>query len=676
MVGLDSAIRDLRKDQAKLCLPEPTCLNPSSPTFTEPFADFDVIKEWILEPDISDMSTEETPTRNGEESNLKEPGLAKFEVGGSKEVVTDAEQLNLVEPIFGDLEKDMEKVSLCCNREIGSNDSGVPGIEANDSCTVSRKEETDGFPENGLENAGVLINKDSVSLKPEHIDDKCADSESEESSRDDSSDTSSSSSSSSSSTDDVSSPSSSSTDDADEDDNSKRKRNEEMEEGEINDICSGDEEVNGPIRSKNELSILPHVPPVDVALEPHHRPLPVGIVLSILDAKVIVEGLEKHSPLTEGSILWITDTRSPLGFIDEIFGPVKNPYYVVRYNSPNEVPSNVCQGTPVSFVVEFASHVLNDQNLYKKGYDASGENDEEHSEEMEFSDDEKEAQYKRSHQNMKRRGETIKSNHNCHNDSNRKKNKNKEMRGQKKCQDNIKERFAKAGLPAIERGSAVPPPHVAVPMQAPFVTPPLGCITGMGGTPFQQVTVGPPYMLGPSMAGGPLPLANMVMTGVQPDHHPPHNYHQGSGSCGPSGNGVWTGGIPGQQQPQLLNGNWMVGMQLLSGSPIPGLGSLNTHGQMGFNQAHFLQAGMMGGGVHQNMGLLQQQNQQQMSMNNNEQQQFVFGQQPLAGGNTNFSPPRPDGGRRPPFRRGGGRFQGRAGGHFQGKGSSRQHNSQ
>ncbi|XP_042060720.1 H/ACA ribonucleoprotein complex non-core subunit NAF1-like [Salvia splendens] len=159
----------------------------------------------------------------------------------------------------------------------------------------------------------------------------------------------------------------------------------------------------GPIESKNELKDLPPVPCVDVTLEPHHQTIPVGTVLSMIGAQVIVEGVEKHNPLNEGSILWITDSRSPLGIVDEIFGPVKNPYYIVRYDSEEEVPTGIQQGTLISFVAEFADHVLNNKNLYQKGYDASNENDEELSEDAEFSDDEKEAEFKRM-MKMKKRG--------------------------------------------------------------------------------------------------------------------------------------------------------------------------------------------------------------------------------------------------------------------------------
>lgn len=125
--------------------------------------------------------------------------------------------------------------------------------------------------------------------------------------------------------------------------------------------------------------------------------------IQIVGDRVVVEGVEKHNPLNEGSILWITEKRLPLGIVDEIFGPVKNPYYMVRYNSESEVPAGIQEGTLISFVPEFVSHVLNDGSLYKKGYDASNENDEELSDEVEFSDDEKEAEYKKM-QKMSKRG--------------------------------------------------------------------------------------------------------------------------------------------------------------------------------------------------------------------------------------------------------------------------------
>ncbi|KAL5203317.1 hypothetical protein ABZP36_014269 [Zizania latifolia] len=169
-----------------------------------------------------------------------------------------------------------------------------------------------------------------------------------------------------------------------------------LEEGELM-LASDDEEEapKGSLKSKHEVEVLPTVPKIEVQLKPHHQTLPVGTISAIMGERVIVEGSVQHSPLDEGSIIWITESRTPLGIVDELFGPVKNPYYLVRYNSVEEVPAGISAGTAVSFVAEFADHILNMKDLYAKGYDASGENDEDQTD-TEFSDDEKEAEYKKS----------------------------------------------------------------------------------------------------------------------------------------------------------------------------------------------------------------------------------------------------------------------------------------
>lgn len=113
-----------------------------------------------------------------------------------------------------------------------------------------------------------------------------------------------------------------------------------------------------------------------------------------------MEGSVKHNPLNEGSIVWVTQTRSPLGLVDEVFGPVKNPFYLIRYNSDEEVPPGISVGTGVSFVTEFVSYVLNNnKDIYQKGYDI-GEDD--IGDEVEFSDDEQEAEFKRALRQAKR----------------------------------------------------------------------------------------------------------------------------------------------------------------------------------------------------------------------------------------------------------------------------------
>ncbi|XP_074316012.1 uncharacterized protein LOC141652445 [Silene latifolia] len=194
--------------------------------------------------------------------------------------------------------------------------------------------------------------------------------------------------------------------DDDDDDSDDDVNQEDIAAGYCHDLELGndidDDLPKEPIRSKNELQVLPPVPQVTVSLQPDHQILPVGVVLSVLGTQVIVEGSEKHNPLSEGSILWIAERRLPLGIVDEIFGPVKTPYYIIRYNSESEVPSDIQNGLTIGFVPEFVDHILNDKNLYRKGYDASGENDEEICDETEFSDDEKEAEYKKMLKKSKR----------------------------------------------------------------------------------------------------------------------------------------------------------------------------------------------------------------------------------------------------------------------------------
>jgi len=176
-----------------------------------------------------------------------------------------------------------------------------------------------------------------------------------------------------------------------------------LEEGELM-IGSDAEEQKGGIKSKYEAEVLPPVPKIEIQLEPHHQTLPVGTISAIMGERVIVEGSVQHNPLNEGSILWITESRTPLGIVDELFGPVKNPYYLVRYNSEEEVPAGISAGTNVSFVADFADHILNMKELYAKGYDESDPVGNEEEEDLpDFSDDEKEAEYKRSLRQAKRR---------------------------------------------------------------------------------------------------------------------------------------------------------------------------------------------------------------------------------------------------------------------------------
>ncbi|KAH7438806.1 hypothetical protein KP509_04G032200 [Ceratopteris richardii] len=196
----------------------------------------------------------------------------------------------------------------------------------------------------------------------------------------------------------------------------------ECEEGELKDPCShrnrantnkkivdeSSEDEGGskePVQSRKDIEDLPPVPKVCINLQPHHTMVPIGYVSSMIELKLIVEGTEGLQPLAEGSILWLTEQRSPLGIVDELFGPVKKPFYVVRYNTTSEVPDGAREGAQVSYVRDFADFVLNNSDLYAKGYDNFAEDEEDLSDsEVAFSDDEKEAEFRRLKSRTKRVG--------------------------------------------------------------------------------------------------------------------------------------------------------------------------------------------------------------------------------------------------------------------------------
>ncbi|KAI5083155.1 hypothetical protein GOP47_0002898 [Adiantum capillus-veneris] len=200
---------------------------------------------------------------------------------------------------------------------------------------------------------------------------------------------------------------------------------------------SDDEEgLKEPVRSRNESKDLPHVPKVSVTIQPHHTMVPAGFVSSVVGESLIVEGSEGQQPLSEGSIVWLTEQRVPLGIVDELFGPVKKPFYVVRYNDASEIPEDAKVGAKVSYVREFADFVLNHPNLYAKGYDNTVENDEELSDsEVYFSDDEKEAEYKRAKPRMKRGNSELRTP-----DIDTKQHQEKRMQGKRSSKDNRNQR--------------------------------------------------------------------------------------------------------------------------------------------------------------------------------------------------------------------------------------------
>lgn len=576
MVGFNSAIKPTHQTP-KLIEEEHQPIEIEDLTFPllDPLISFDFVDDWIVDNDSVNMSFDGSEVKSldfddGKVRSMIEQEMGKVSLVGGEESLNLGDALlkesgvGVIDEVLGEVHSAV-KVDYECLDELKENGQDVVTIKTED-----------GIVSNNAESRDVS--------REEEEESSSSDSESESESESGSSGMSSS----------CSSSSSEEGDDEEEVDAAV-----EIEEGEIKDIdveemlAGSDEDefiVKGPIKSKNEIEFLPPVPPVDVKLELHHQALPVGVVLSIMDAKVVVEGLEKHNPLNEGSILWVTESRSPLGIVDEIFGPVKNPFYIVRYNSDKEIPAGICQGTPVSFVTDFADYVLNDKNLYKKGYDASGENDEEIFDEVEFSDDEKEAEYRRA-QKM------------ANKNANDRMRGNQEFVARKKVQQQNgswkntqppAQAFAKHTGQTNNRSQSRTPP-----IEPAFNGGSMTCSFSPG-----QVSSGGPFLAPP---GSQVAHANC------PQNIVPAN--GGVNCCAPQNfvpaNGGWTNGMPGQLQQHMVFPNGYA----MNGMPIQPLN-------------HYQQAPQVFNGFPNGMPFQQQFNLNQMMMHN----------VPLPYGQTSFPP--------------------------------------
>jgi H/ACA ribonucleoprotein complex non-core subunit NAF1 len=84
------------------------------------------------------------------------------------------------------------------------------------------------------------------------------------------------------------------------------------------------------------LQDLPPEEPVALVLSPETALEVVGVVSSCVNKLLVIASGGGKSALDMGSILWLADRR-PVGRVFEVFGPVVNPFYVVRFNSDEEL---------------------------------------------------------------------------------------------------------------------------------------------------------------------------------------------------------------------------------------------------------------------------------------------------------------------------------------------------
>ncbi|KAG4436795.1 hypothetical protein IFR05_007729 [Cadophora sp. M221] len=162
------------------------------------------------------------------------------------------------------------------------------------------------------------------------------------------------------------------------------------------------------LRTKNEVPDV-IVPKPDVVITPDMPITEVGNVEHIVENVLVIKARTsgENRALESGSLLCLED-RSVIGVVAEILGPVQKPLYSVMFTNAAEITeAGLSLGTKVFYSEKHSTFVFTQALKAYKGSDASNLHDEEiGDEEMEFSDDEAEAEHKRrvKQKRIERRG--------------------------------------------------------------------------------------------------------------------------------------------------------------------------------------------------------------------------------------------------------------------------------
>ncbi|KAL5334660.1 Gar1/Naf1 RNA binding region-domain-containing protein [Aspergillus crustosus] len=151
------------------------------------------------------------------------------------------------------------------------------------------------------------------------------------------------------------------------------------------------------LKTTNEVpeEVLP-IP--EVTITPEMKIVLLGNVEAAIENTILISAnvSGEYQVLEAGSLLCLEDRRVA-GVVSETLGRVENPLYAVRFPTAADVEQRgLSRGTVVYYVVEHSTFVFTQPLKGLKGSDASNFHDEEVAEdEVEFSDDEQEAEYRR-----------------------------------------------------------------------------------------------------------------------------------------------------------------------------------------------------------------------------------------------------------------------------------------
>ncbi len=165
---------------------------------------------------------------------------------------------------------------------------------------------------------------------------------------------------------------------------------------------AGNGAASGPLRTLNEK-------PDEIVVKQNMKVTQemkiteLGNIYTLMEKAITImaKASGEYEVLENGSLLCL-EHRVVIGVIADTFGPVRQPYYTVRFNNADEISElDISLGTKVFYVEQFTTRLFT-QALRIKGSDASNLHDEEVGDaEMEFSDDEVEAEHKKRLKQMK-----------------------------------------------------------------------------------------------------------------------------------------------------------------------------------------------------------------------------------------------------------------------------------
>ncbi|CAK1553858.1 unnamed protein product [Leptosia nina] len=258
----------------------------------------------------------------------------------------------------------------------------------------------------------------------------------------------------------------------------------------VEEISSSDEttpnhpEKLAPPKVHGELSLddLPPIEDLTISLPPQET-TKIGKVFSIVDRLVVVQAFPETAAVDLDTVLFLNNGAKTLGKVFDVFGPVTEPHYCVRFNSAAHI---VERGVEVGMEVFIAprtphtSYVFLTELIKAKGCDASWLNDlEPPASQVEFSDDEEERKAKKEKkQNRQEKHENAESGETSKNSR-----KMLEARRNRPTQStsrfgtgpnrgyNADNRWPNPFMPFHEFHGRIPPPHPTAEM-GPLTAPP------------------------------------------------------------------------------------------------------------------------------------------------------------------------------------------------------------